>query len=226
MAFANDDRSNVDALLVVSGKNPHTSRTKRGPLETEMRNRTTPETFGCRFVTTVYPLFCQQTWRAVVKGIGRLGVACSLLVFFLISGALGQAAPDKKEDTQEAQPLITGLDHERTLSPGENHVYTVTLQEGAGVLGEADQHGIDLVIDIFGPDGKLIRTVDSPNGTEGPEPIDLTAFQTGLYKLVIHTLDEKAMPGKYVMKIDRVFTTGENAQRMAQTISEYRQFDE
>src|SRR5258708_3952657 len=127
---------------------------------------------------------------------------------------------------QEAQPLTSGLNQERTLGPGDNHVYTVTLQEGAGLVGEADQHGIDLVIDIFGPDGKLIRTVDSPNGAEGPEPVDLTAFQPGLYKLVIHTLDEKAKPGKYVMKIDRVFTTGENAQRMAQTISEYRQFDE
>lgn len=127
---------------------------------------------------------------------------------------------------QEAQALTSGLNQERTLGPGENHVYAITLQEGSAVLGEADQHGIDLVIDVFGPDGKLIRTVDSPNGTEGPEPIDLTAFQTGLYKLVIHTLDEKAMPGKYVMKIDRVLTVGGNAQRMAQKILEYRKFDD
>ncbi|HYL91604.1 MAG TPA: alpha/beta hydrolase [Alphaproteobacteria bacterium] len=127
---------------------------------------------------------------------------------------------------QEAQPLTNGLNQERTLGPGDNHVYTVTLQEGAGVVGEADQRGIDLVIDIFGPDGKLLRTVDSPNGTQGPEPIDLTAFQTGIYKLVIHTLDEKAMPGKYLMKIDRIMTAGENAQRMAQEVAEHRKFDE
>ncbi len=127
---------------------------------------------------------------------------------------------------QEAQPLTSGLSQERTLGPGDNHVYSITMHEGAAVLGEADQHGIDLIIDIFGPDGKLIRTVDSPNGTEGPEPLDLTAFQTGLYKLVIHTLDEKATPGKYVMKIDRVLTIGENVQRMAQRIGEYRQFDD
>src|SRR5579859_1832677 len=127
---------------------------------------------------------------------------------------------------QEAQPLTSGLYQERTLGPGESHVYTIALQEGAGVLGEADQHGIDLVIDVLGPDGKLIRTVDSPNGTEGPEPIDLTAVQPGIYKLLIHTLDEKAPPGKYVMKIDRVLTSGENALRLAQTVSEYRKFDD
>lgn len=117
---------------------------------------------------------------------------------------------------QEPQALVSGWNQERTLGPGENHVYAVTLQEGTAVIGEADQHGVDLVIDVFGPDGKLIRTVDSPNGTEGPEPIDVTAFSTGLYKLVIHTLQETVKPGKYVIKIDRVLTLEENGQRLAE----------
>jgi enterochelin esterase-like enzyme len=117
---------------------------------------------------------------------------------------------------QEPIKLVPGLTQERTLGPGDNHIYTVTLTEGAAILGEADQHGVDLVIDEFGPDGKLIRTVDSPNGTEGPEPIDLTALTTGEYKLVIHTLDKSAQPGKYVMKIDRVVTAEENGLRLAE----------
>lgn len=117
---------------------------------------------------------------------------------------------------QESHDLVSGLRLERALGSGENHVYSITLQEGAGVIGAADQHGIDLVIDIFGPDGKVIRTVDSPNGANGPEPIDVTAFKTGLYKLVIHTLNAKAEPGKYVMKIDRVLTIEENGQRLAE----------
>jgi enterochelin esterase-like enzyme len=117
---------------------------------------------------------------------------------------------------QEPIKLIAGFTQERTLGPSDNYVYTVTLTEGTAILGEADQHGVDLVIDEFGPDGKLIRTVDSPNGTEGPEPIDRTAFTTGEYKLVIHTLDKKAEPGKYVMKVDRIVAAGENGQRVAE----------
>ena len=69
---------------------------------------------------------------------------------------------------QAPTTLTSGFNQERTLGPGDSHVYTIILAEGAAVLGKADQHGVDLVIDIFGPDGKLIRTVDSPNGTEGP----------------------------------------------------------
>jgi enterochelin esterase-like enzyme len=117
---------------------------------------------------------------------------------------------------QEPTKLSPGFTQERTLGAKENHVYTVSLDQGAAVLGEADQHGVDLVIDEYGPDGKLIRTVDSPNGTEGPEPIDLIAFATGQYKLVIHTLDAGAARGRYVMKIDRVVTAEENGLRMAE----------
>jgi enterochelin esterase-like enzyme len=117
---------------------------------------------------------------------------------------------------QEPRKLSPGLTEERSLAPGENHVYVVWLEVGAAILGEADQHGIDLVIDEFGPDGKLIRTVDSPNGTEGPEPIDLTAFTAGVYKLVIHTLDPAAKPGRYVMKIGQLVSVEENGLRIAE----------
>jgi hypothetical protein len=119
-------------------------------------------------------------------------------------------------EAQEATKLSPGFTLERSLAPSENHVYTISLEQGAAVLGEADQHGVDLVIDEYGPDSKLLRTVDSPNGTEGPEPIDLTAFASGQYKLVIHTLDAAAKPGKYVIKIDRVVSAEENGARIAE----------
>ncbi len=97
MAFANDDRRNIDALFVMFGKNPHTSQTKRGPREMEMRNRSAIEASGHPFVAAVYPLLCQQIWGAVVIRIARLAVACALLVFFLIPGALGQAPQDAQQ---------------------------------------------------------------------------------------------------------------------------------
>jgi pimeloyl-ACP methyl ester carboxylesterase len=91
MAFANDDRRNVDALFVVFGKNPHTWRTKRGPLVKEMRISSALEASLYPFVAAVYPLFRQQMWGAVVIRIARLAAACSLVLFFLIPGALGHA---------------------------------------------------------------------------------------------------------------------------------------
>jgi enterochelin esterase-like enzyme len=137
-----------------------------------------------------------------------VGIAAFAAAIFFCSSAFA--------DRSGPRNLSAGFVEERTLGPNENHVYTITLETGAAILGEADQHGVDLVIDMFGPDGNLIRTVDSPNGTEGPEPIDLTAFASGQYELVIHTLDPQAKPGKYVMKIDRLMTPEENGSRMAE----------
>ena len=116
---------------------------------------------------------------------------------------------------QTPKLLEPGFHEERQLSSSDNYAYSVQLSDGGAVLGEADQHGVDLVVDVFGPDGNLIRTIDTPNGTEGPEPIDVTATATGQYKLVIHTLEKTAQPGKYVMKIDRVLSAADNALRMA-----------
>ena len=137
---------------------------------------------------------------------------CLRMVFMLTLpiGVVAQSPPKPAA----LGDLVGGLNEEHTLGPDEKHVYTITLEEGAAVIGKADQHGVDLVIDVLDPNGKLLYTVDSPNGTEGPEPIDLTAFRTGRYTLVIHTLDERAKPGKYVMKIDRVLTVEENGQRL------------
>ena len=122
--------------------------------------------------------------------------------------------PKKSETVSEK--LGAGFLQERMLGPTEKHVYPVDMEEGTAVLGAVDQHGIDLVVDILGPDGKLVRSVDSPNGAEGPEPIDLTAFTAGTYKLILHGLDPQAKPGKYVIKIDRRLTVGENGERMAE----------
>jgi pimeloyl-ACP methyl ester carboxylesterase len=103
---------NVEALFVVLGRNPHTSsRTKRSSMEMEMRNRLAPETYVDRLVAVVHPLFCQQlfcqqTWGAVVKSIASLAVACSLLLFFLMPGAGGQAH-------QDAQPQITESEYRK-----------------------------------------------------------------------------------------------------------------
>jgi enterochelin esterase-like enzyme len=116
---------------------------------------------------------------------------------------------------QEPVPLVPGLNKECTLGPSEKHLYVINLQEGAAVIGAAVQHGVDLVIDVFGPNGTLIRTVDSPNGDEGPEPIDITAFKQGVYTLAIHTLNGAVTPGKYIMKIDSIITADQNARRLA-----------
>ncbi|HJT17468.1 MAG TPA: alpha/beta hydrolase-fold protein [Thermoanaerobaculia bacterium] len=111
--------------------------------------------------------------------------------------------------------FINGMHLERELGPADEHTYTAQLSAGSGVVGEADQEGVDLVVDVIDPDGKELKTLDSPNGAFGPEPIDFTAVRSGTFKFVVHTLNKDAKPGKYVMKIDQLLDPAANADRLA-----------
>lgn len=117
---------------------------------------------------------------------------------------------------QESQPLSSGLSVERSLGTSERHVYTVSLEDGAAIIGHIEKHGVDLAIEVFGPEGNLISTLHSNAGAEGTEPIDVTSFKTGPYRLIVRANDQKTGSGKYVLKIDRVLTMAENGQRLVE----------
>ena len=126
----------------------------------------------------------------------------------------GSAALPEKPPTE----LVTGMTTERTLAPSDEHVYTARLESGEALLAAANQQGIDLVIDVFGSDGRKVTSLDSPNGMQGPEPIDFTALRSGTYRFVVHAADKGATPGKYGMKVDRILDSTENAKRLAKDV--------
>jgi pimeloyl-ACP methyl ester carboxylesterase len=72
-----------------------------------MIDRTTLEVFGYPFVPAMYPRFRQQSRRSMARRSPRLAVGCSLLLFFLIPSAFGQAA-----NGQQASAAPTAIDAE------------------------------------------------------------------------------------------------------------------
>lgn len=128
------------------------------------------------------------------------------------SATLSRALPRPQE---RATQVVAEMKIELTLAAPDEHVYTAQLENGAAIIAEVDQDGIDLVIDVYGPDGQRVSRLDSPNGTQGPEPIKFTALRSGIYKFVVHAADKSAKPGKYVMKVNQILGPVENAKRLA-----------
>lgn len=94
---------------------------------------------------------------------------------------------------------------ERALAGGQTHSYRVPLQDGQFMLAVVDQRGIDVVVQVFDPEGTLIDEIDSPNGTHGPEPISLFTQTTGDYRIEVRPLEEQPeAPGRYAMNIERL----------------------
>ena len=117
-----------------------------------------------------------------------------------------QTASSETKQTRPAEirELKQGQVIEQSLAGGEAHTYRIALASGQYLKVVVEQKGIDVVVRLFGPDGKKMTEVDSPNGTQGPEPVPVIAEVTGEYQLEVKAGDEKAVPGRYEIKVEEL----------------------
>jgi hypothetical protein len=122
----------------------------------------------------------------------------TLLISFNCVQPVGAARPQAATST-----LQPGSTVERTIKRGETHSYGVSLKRNQFLQLVVEQHGIDVVVRLFAPDGKGLGVFDSPNGTEGPEGVSLIADVDGVYRVVITPLVEQGNSdsGRYEIRI-------------------------
>ena len=127
--------------------------------------------------------------------------------------AIGFVAVVASADT--ATPLDRRKSIERDMSGAETHQYTMALQAGDFVRIVVDQRGVDIVVVVTAPDGSKIAEVDSPNGTNGPEPVEIVPAAEGMYRIEVRALEPKAPPGKYSVSVERHLNAAEYAASIA-----------
>lgn len=123
-------------------------------------------------------------------------------VLLLVSTVAAQTDADMPK-------LDLGKPIERELVSDQAHSYSIALSAGQYLHVVVDQRGIDVVVAIFGADGKKLAEVDSPNGTQGPEPLSIVAQTTGTYRLEVRSLEKDAALGRYEVKIEELRTAVE-----------------
>ncbi len=123
--------------------------------------------------------------------------AVLVLVVLLAGSTAGQT-------NKENQILELNQPVERQLTGGQFHSYRIRLAPNQYIHIVVDQLGIDVVLTLFGPDGKKLADVDSPNGTQGPEPLSYIAEAAGMYLLEVRSLDKEGGTGRYRVRIDRL----------------------
>lgn len=98
---------------------------------------------------------------------------------------------------QEVRPFPKAKATAVVLKGGEVHRYALALAQGEYVKVAAEQQGVDLVLTVRDPAGKVLAEVDSPNGSLGPEAFAFAAAAPGAYEIAIQSLDPGARPGRY-----------------------------
>lgn len=116
----------------------------------------------------------------------------------------------------EAQQLELQRAIERTLGAKEIHAYTVALEPGQYLDATVNQRGVDVVVRVFAPDGKLVAEIDSPTGDQGDEPVALQAKSGGRYRIEVSPFDPaNAVVGRYEIRLNEIVSAADYAKRLA-----------
>lgn len=123
----------------------------------------------------------------------------------LTAAAQDSAAPDRLEVSEGG------------IGPGDVHAVPLQFRAGESADIVVLQQGIDLVVDLLGPDGRLIDSVDSPNGRQGDEPLTIDAAAAGTYTVRIRPISAEEPSGRFTFRVaafrDRAATARLAAER-------------
>lgn len=136
------------------------------------------------------------------------------VLWFATQLAFGQVAP--ASDLQEPIVLEQGKPLERGLNANQTHTYGLTLTKGQFFYAVVSQRSIDVIVQVFGPDGAKLAEIDSPNGGEGDEPVALVAPTGGFYRIDIRPREKDTLPGRYVIMLKELLSAPAYAARLAE----------
>ena len=103
----------------------------------------------------------------------------------------------------EVTLLESGKPLERTLAVGQSHNYSINLPAGQFARLAVEQRGINVVLNVFAPDGSRLFFVDRQG--QGTKEVVLVAVTTGAFRLWIGVQappqSQNIAPGKYEVRI-------------------------
>lgn len=137
----------------------------------------------------------------------------------LLSSILLIICPAVYVIAQMPQTVNNGFSVEREIGGAERHFYEVNLTKGQMLNFIVEQRGVDVVLRVLTADGKFYDRIDSPNGTEGDEPIKFVSLAGGRYRFEISRLYENSPTGKYFIKPMEIRKATE-AETKSQTLEE------
>ena len=108
---------------------------------------------------------------------------------------------------QAPRPLSRGLAFDSSLAPGSAHRFSLRLGKGESANVVVRQMGVDVVLEVRAPDGSLFTTVDSPNGRNGDEPVEIIAPAGGAYVLLVRPYDANEPEGRYRLEVSALRNT-------------------
>src|SRR5262245_57668400 len=104
----------------------------------------------------------------------------------------------------DVRSLEPGKPHMRELAGGQRHAYRIRLAADQFLKAVIEQDGIDVAIQVLGPDGKHILEFDSESRKHGQESVSLVAEVAGDYGLIVQPKQQGIPAGCYEIWIEEI----------------------
>jgi CHAT domain-containing protein/tetratricopeptide (TPR) repeat protein len=100
--------------------------------------------------------------------------------------------------------LEPGKYFERKLEGGQSHFYEIRMAGAEFLRVVVDQRGIDIALNLFGPDGGQLSNVDDRHGERGPEAASVVASTPGVYRIEVRSIRKTDPSGSYQVGLERL----------------------
>src|SRR5262249_20603652 len=110
-------------------------------------------------------------------------------------------------DEKDVRALEPGKTIKRQLESRQQHLYRINLSADQLLKAVVEQQGVDVAVQISGPDGKpgnRIWEFDSEIRPQGSESISLVAEAAGEYRLTVRSKSQEPAAGSYQMRVEEL----------------------
>ena len=146
-------------------------------------------------------ILCRWSLRSILFASVLVSWATSRTQARFISPPVTAGSNNAAQSRLDARLLEPGRPVERELAGGQSHSYQLTLAADQYLLVVVEQHGIDVVVQLLGPDDKQILEFDSEIRDAGQEPVPHVAEVSGSYRLNLRAKLEMAQAGRYEIRV-------------------------
>jgi CHAT domain-containing protein/Tfp pilus assembly protein PilF len=123
----------------------------------------------------------------IKRGVSRTGFVFALVGLTFTYGFTSRLSRPRLAAT----PLDSGSSIERALEPGEEHRYALSLPAGEWAQIVVEQHGLDALVQVSGPDGRTFAEFQDEIRSVGREQVEIVAEQAGAYTLLVKAVSRQ-----------------------------------
>lgn len=129
--------------------------------------------------------------------------ALSLVILTSLTGVPAIAQSD-------TVPLAPGTPVMEDMQPGETRKFPLSLEADHVLHLVVEQGGVDVVVQLFDPRGRLLDEAATPGVTQGPQHLVHITDDAGTYRLEVHSLADSGETGRVEVRIERLIPVPEN----------------